>query len=163
MESQPRKPPLTLATGRRSRYECLSPASHEKRRLRRIKDLEAANRFNGRQKAYTDALSDKINTLEAEEAALMQTIHALTLQKVELEARLRLHQNCGKVVSRGDVRVNTYHAAEQAQHAAEQAQHIMSGVATEATYIDTLTDTQYFVDDYADLDSMLADVRHDYV
>lgn len=88
-----KKPALTLATGRRSKYEPLSPEEEHKRDVRRARNRAAAERVRISRLNVEQELQGQINTLEHQEKALLNNLQVLQYQKVNLETRLSTHAN----------------------------------------------------------------------
>jgi hypothetical protein len=94
---KPRKKPApTLATGRRSKYEMLSPEEEHKRDVRRARNRAAAERVRINRLNVEQELQGQINVLEDHEHKLRTHVQMLQNQKVQLEARLHTH---GKICS----------------------------------------------------------------
>ncbi|CAF2844982.1 unnamed protein product [Rotaria sp. Silwood2] len=90
---KPRKRPApTLATGRRSKYEKLSPAEQQKRDVRRARNRAAAERVRVSRLNIEQQLLEQINGLEQQEEKLLQNVQALQHQKLHLETRLFTHE-----------------------------------------------------------------------
>lgn len=87
-----KKPAPTLATGRRSRYELLSPEEEEKREIRRARNRAAAERVRLNRLGIQEDLQFQIDSLEQEEQNLRSQVQTLNSQKVDLEIRIQTHQ-----------------------------------------------------------------------
>jgi len=96
---KPRKKPApTLATGRRSKYEILTPDEEQKRNVRRARNRAAAERVRISRLNIEQQLQDQIDALEQEEEKLQQNVQTLQHQKLHLETRLFTHeQMCSNV------------------------------------------------------------------
>ena len=89
---KPRKKPApTLATGRRSKYEVLSPEEEHRRELRRARNRAAAERVRVNRLGVEQELLSQIDTLQVEENSLQNHVTTLQYQKQHLEARLGIH------------------------------------------------------------------------
>ena len=88
---QRKKPAPTLATGRRSRYELLTPEEEEKREIRRARNRAAAERVRLNRLGIQEDLQGQINNLERERQLLVTQVQKLHAQKFDLEARLQTH------------------------------------------------------------------------
>ncbi|CAF0986522.1 unnamed protein product [Adineta ricciae] len=90
---KPRKKPApTLATGRRSKYEVLSPEEEQKRNIRRARNRAAAERVRVSRLSVEQQLLNEISELESQEAKLSQDVQSLQHQKLHLETRLFTHE-----------------------------------------------------------------------
>lgn len=90
---KPRKKPApTLATGRRSKYEVLSPDEEHKRDVRRARNRAAAERVRISRLNIEQQLLDQIAALEKEEEELSSDVDTLQHQKLQLETRLFTHE-----------------------------------------------------------------------
>jgi len=90
---KPRKKPApTLATGRRSKYETLSPEEEEKRDIRRARNRAAAERVRISRLNVEQQLQGQIDILEDQEQQLSSNIEMLQNQKLHLETRLLTHK-----------------------------------------------------------------------
>lgn len=90
---KPRKKPApTLATGRRSKYEVLSPEEEHKRNIRRARNRAAAERVRVSRLSVEQQLLNQIAELESQEAKLSQNVQVLQHQKLHLETRLFTHE-----------------------------------------------------------------------
>lgn len=90
---KPRKRPApTLATGRRSKYEILTPAEEQKRNIRRARNRAAAERVRVNRLGVEQSLIDQINLLENEERQLTAEIGQLENQRIRLAAQIYTHQ-----------------------------------------------------------------------
>ncbi|CAF0986280.1 unnamed protein product [Adineta ricciae] len=90
---KPRKKPApTLATGRRSKYEVLSPEEEQKRNIRRARNRAAAERVRVSRLSVEQQLLNQIAELESQEAKLSQNVESLQHQKLHLETRLFTHE-----------------------------------------------------------------------
>ena len=90
---RPRKKPApTLATGRRSKYEILSPDEEQKRNLRRARNRAAAERVRISRLNIEQQLLNQIHELEQQQTKLMQNIQILENEKLHLESRLFTHE-----------------------------------------------------------------------
>ncbi|CAF4191740.1 unnamed protein product [Rotaria magnacalcarata] len=83
-----RKPAPTLATGRRSKYEILTPEEAHKRDIRRARNRAAAERVRINRLNVEQQLQGKIDELENQEQNLLDIIELLQSQKLQLEMRL---------------------------------------------------------------------------
>jgi hypothetical protein len=91
---KPRKKPApTLATGRRSKYEPLSPEEEQKREVRRARNRAAAERVRINRLNVEQELQGQIDTLEQQEKILLNNLQILEYQKLNLETRLSTHRN----------------------------------------------------------------------
>lgn len=101
---KPRKKPApTLATGRRSKYEVLSPEEEMKRDVRRARNRAAAERVRISRLNIEQQLLDQIAELEKEEQDLTTDVQALQHQKLHLETRLFTHeQMCSTMTNAND-------------------------------------------------------------
>lgn len=88
-----KKPALTLATGRRSKYESLSPEEEHKREVRRARNRAAAERVRLNRLSVEHELQGQIDTLEEQEKILLNNLQILQYQKLNLETRLLTHKN----------------------------------------------------------------------
>jgi hypothetical protein len=89
---KPRKKPApTLATGRRSKYEVLSPQEEQKRDIRRARNRAAAERVRLSRLNVEQQLQGQINVLEEQEQKLLNKVQMLHHQKLHLETRLFTH------------------------------------------------------------------------
>ena len=90
---KPRKKPApTLATGRRSKYEVLSPEEEMKRDIRRARNRAAAERVRVSRLNIEQQLLDEIAALEKQEQDLTTDVQTLQHQKLHLETRLFTHE-----------------------------------------------------------------------
>jgi hypothetical protein len=89
---QRRKPALTLATGRRSKYEVLSPNEEQKREIRRARNRAAAERVRINRLNIEQELQGQIDALEIQEQALSNKIETLQYHKLNLETRILTHE-----------------------------------------------------------------------
>ena len=90
---KPRKKPApTLATGRRSKYEVLSPEEEHKRDVRRARNRAAAERVRLSRLSVEQKLLDQIAALEQQEEKLSADVQTLQHQKLHLESRLFTHE-----------------------------------------------------------------------
>jgi hypothetical protein len=90
---KPRKKPApTLATGRRSKYEILSPEEEQKRDVRRARNRAAAERVRISRLNIEQQLLDQIAVLEQQEEELATDVQTLQHQKLHLETRLFTHE-----------------------------------------------------------------------
>ena len=87
-----KKPAPTLATGRRSKYEILSPEEEQKRNIRRARNRAAAERVRVSRLSVEQQLLNQIAELESQEAKLSQNVQSLQHQKLHLETRLFTHE-----------------------------------------------------------------------
>ena len=87
-----KKPALTLATGRRSKYESLTPEEEYKREVRRARNRAAAERVKISRLNVEQELQGQIDILEDEEKVLLNSLQMLQYQKLSLETRLQTHQ-----------------------------------------------------------------------
>lgn len=90
---QRKKPAPTLATGRRSKYEALSPEEEYKRNVRRERNRAAAERVRVSRLNIEQQLQDQIDTLETEEEQLLTNVQTLQYRKLQLETRIHSHGN----------------------------------------------------------------------
>jgi hypothetical protein len=97
---KPRKKPApTLATGRRSKYEMLSPEEEHKRDVRRARNRAAAERVRINRLNVEQELHGQINALEDREHKLLAHVQMLRNQKLTLETRLQTHGNlCSSIL-----------------------------------------------------------------
>lgn len=90
---KPRKKPApTLATGRRSKYEVLSPDEHRKRDARRARNRAAAERVRLSRLNVEQQLQAQIDALKTEEEKLSFHIQMLQDHKLRLETRIFTHK-----------------------------------------------------------------------
>lgn len=90
---KPRKKPApTLATGRRSKYETLSPEDEQKRELRRARNRAAAERVRINRLGVEQNLKNQIDVLQQEEKQLLVNIDNLQREKLKLESRILTHE-----------------------------------------------------------------------
>jgi hypothetical protein len=90
---KPRKKPApTLATGRRSKYEPLSPEEEYKREVRRARNRAAAERVRISRLNVEQELQGQIDALEEEETRLLNNLQMLQYEKLNLETRLSTHE-----------------------------------------------------------------------
>jgi len=90
---KPRKKPApTLATGRRSKYEILSPEEERKRNVRRARNRAAAERVRVSRLNIEQQLLEQIDALEKQEEKLFSDVQTLQHQKLHLETRLFTHE-----------------------------------------------------------------------
>jgi hypothetical protein len=90
---KPRKKPApTLATGRRSKYEILSPEEEQKRHVRRARNRAAAERVRISRLNIEQQLLEQIGALEKQEEQLVNDVQTLQHQKLHLETRLFTHE-----------------------------------------------------------------------
>ncbi|CAF0783764.1 unnamed protein product [Rotaria sp. Silwood1] len=87
-----KKPAPTLATGRRSKYEILSPEEEQKRDIRRARNRAAADRVRISRLCVEQQLQDQIDTLEEQEQKLLNDVQRLQYQKLQLETRVFTHE-----------------------------------------------------------------------
>jgi len=86
---KPRKKPApTLATGRRSKYEVLSPEEEQKRDVRRARNRAAAERVRLSRLNVEQQLQGQIDVLEVQEQKLLNKVQMLQYKKLNLETRL---------------------------------------------------------------------------
>ncbi|CAF0997386.1 unnamed protein product [Adineta steineri] len=89
---KPRKKPApTLATGRRSKYETLSPEEEQKRDLRRARNRAAAERVRINRLTVEQQLQGQIDALEQQEENLSSHVDMLEQHKLRLETRILTH------------------------------------------------------------------------
>lgn len=88
---QRKKPAPTLATGRRSKYETLSPEEEYKRNIRRERNRAAAERVRLSRLSIEQQLQGQIDTLQNEEERLLNNVQELRHRKLQLETRLTTH------------------------------------------------------------------------
>jgi hypothetical protein len=102
---KPRKKPApTLATGRRSKYEVLSPEEERKRNVRRARNRAAAERVRISRLNIEQQLLDQIEILEKQEEKLLNNVQTLQHQKLHLETRLFTHeQMCSNMTVSNDL------------------------------------------------------------
>lgn len=90
---KPRKRPApTLATGRRSKYEILTPEEEQKRNIRRARNRAAAERVRINRLAIEQQLHNQIASLEQEGQKLLANVLELENQKILLETRIFTHE-----------------------------------------------------------------------
>jgi len=90
---KPRKKPApTLATGRRSKYEILTPEEEHKRDVRRARNRAAAERVRISRLNVEQDLQGQINSLEEQEQQLINNVQMLQHQKLHLQTRLFTHE-----------------------------------------------------------------------
>jgi hypothetical protein len=96
---KPRKKPApTLATGRRSKYEILTPDEEQKRNVRRARNRAAAERVRVSRLNIEQQLLDQIEALEQQEEKLSNNVQTLQHRKLNLETRLFTHeQMCSSI------------------------------------------------------------------
>ncbi|CAF2711051.1 unnamed protein product [Rotaria sp. Silwood2] len=87
-----KNPAPTLATGRRSKYEILSPEEEQKRDIRRARNRAAAERVRISRLCVEQQLQDQIDGLEEQEHKLLNDIKMLQYQKLQLETRALTHE-----------------------------------------------------------------------
>lgn len=87
-----RKPAPTLSTGRRSKYEILTPDEDQKRDVRRSRNRAAAERVRINRLNIEQQLQNQINQLEIQEKQLHHVIQMLQNQKVHLQSRVFTHE-----------------------------------------------------------------------
>lgn len=85
---QRKKPAPTLATGRRSKYETLSPEEEHKRNIRRERNRAAAERVRLSRLSIEQQLQGQIDTLQDEEERLLNNVQELRYRKLQLETRI---------------------------------------------------------------------------
>ncbi|CAF1003128.1 unnamed protein product [Didymodactylos carnosus] len=91
---RPRKNPApTLATGRRSKYDILSPEEEHKRQIRRARNRAAAEKVRIRRLSIEERLKKQIRDLEQQSNSLINNINVLEDQKLQLESRLITHEH----------------------------------------------------------------------
>jgi hypothetical protein len=102
---KPRKKPApTLATGRRSKYEILTPEEEHKRNVRRARNRAAAERVRISRLNIEQQLLDQIDALERQEEKLLSDVQTLQHQKLHLETRLYTHeQMCSNMTVSNDL------------------------------------------------------------
>ena len=112
---KPRKRPApTLATGRRSKYEVLTPEEEHKRLVRRARNRAAAERVRISRLAIEQQLQEQIDQLERQSEALEHNVQMLQNQKLNLETRVFTHQqtcanmNSSNVVSTSEIDLTSY-------------------------------------------------------
>jgi hypothetical protein len=109
---KPRKRPApTLATGRRSKYEVLTPDEEQKRRLRRARNRAAAERVRISRLDIEKQLQEQIEQLEKNEQQLSLDVQQLQNQKLRLETRLFTHErmcSTSRVLSTSDIDLSSY-------------------------------------------------------
>ena len=88
---QRKKPAPTLATGRRSKYEALTPEEEYKRNVRRERNRAAAERVRVSRLNIEQQLQDQIDTLQTEEEQLLNNVQRLQYRKHQLETRIHSH------------------------------------------------------------------------
>ncbi|CAF0727444.1 unnamed protein product [Adineta ricciae] len=90
---KPRKKPApTLATGRRSKYETLTPEEEHKRELRRARNRAAAERVRLNRLSVEQDLQGQIDALEHQEQNLHMNIQMLETHKLNLQTRISTHE-----------------------------------------------------------------------
>ena len=90
---RPRKRPApTLATGRRSKYEILTPEEEQKRNVRRARNRAAAERVRINRLTIEQELQEQIAALEQQEKNLSANVLELENQKILLETRIFTHE-----------------------------------------------------------------------
>jgi len=87
-----RKPAPTLATGRRSKYEALTPEEEHKREMRRARNRAAAERVRISRLNVEQDLQGQIDALEYQEQKLHMNIQMLENHKLQLQSRLSTHE-----------------------------------------------------------------------
>jgi hypothetical protein len=87
-----KKPAPTLSTGRRSRYEVLSPEEEYKRDVRRALNRAAADRVRINRLNVEQELQGQIDALEEQEKVLLNNVQVFQSQKLHLETRLTTHE-----------------------------------------------------------------------
>ncbi|CAF0865167.1 unnamed protein product [Rotaria sordida] len=87
-----KKPAPTLATGRRSKYEILSPEEEHKRDIRRARNRVAAERVRVSRLCVEQQLQGQIDALQEQEQKLLNHIEILQSQKLNLETRVFTHE-----------------------------------------------------------------------
>ena len=91
---KPRKKPApTLATGRRSKYEILTPDEERKRNVRRARNRAAAERVRISRLNIEQQLQNQIDALEQQEQQLSADVRTLEHQKLHLQTRLLTHEH----------------------------------------------------------------------
>ncbi|UJR33531.1 hypothetical protein I4U23_020975 [Adineta vaga] len=91
---KPRKKPApTLATGRRSKYETLTPDEEQKRELRRARNRAAAERVRISRLNVEQDLQGQIDALEDQEQKLYMNIQMLEDHKFQLQTHLVTHDS----------------------------------------------------------------------
>ncbi|CAF1219913.1 unnamed protein product [Didymodactylos carnosus] len=90
---RPRKNPApTLATGRRSKYEILSPDQEQKRQIRRARNRAAAEKVRVRRLGIEEQLTKEIKDLEQQKSYLVNNINELENKKLLLQTRFMTHE-----------------------------------------------------------------------
>lgn len=85
---QRKKPAPTLATGRRSKYEMLTPDEEYKRNVRRERNRAAAERVRLSRLNIEQQLQDQIDELQNKEEQLLNNVQTLRYRKLQLETRI---------------------------------------------------------------------------
>ena len=89
---RPRKNPApTLASGRKSKYISLNPDEERKRDIRRTRNRQAAEKCKLKRNEIEDKLELTLNTLRAEQAALLKEREALQAKKLSYESAYNKH------------------------------------------------------------------------
>jgi hypothetical protein len=89
-----KKPAPTLATGRRSRYEILTPDEEKKRDIRRARNRAAAERVRLHRLGIEEDLKGEIEQLQAQEDQLHTDVQHLQYRKLELQQKLIEPYSC---------------------------------------------------------------------
>ena len=89
---QRNKPALTLSTGRRSKYETLTPEEDQKRIIRRARNRQAAERVRINRLNIEQQLQNQIHQLELKEQQLNHIIQRLHQRKLQLQSRVFTHE-----------------------------------------------------------------------
>ena len=87
-----RKPAPTLATGRRSKYEILTPEEERKRDVRRARNRAAAERVRLSRLEIENELQRQLHDLEEQERQLLLGVEGLQQQKLDLQTRIQTHR-----------------------------------------------------------------------
>jgi hypothetical protein len=159
---KPRKKPApTLATGRRSKYETLSPEEEEKRDIRRARNRAAAERVRISRLNVEQQLQGQIDTLEDQEQQLSNNIQMLQNEKLHLETRLLTHKKICSTMTVSNVLDNLPPAftsnntpvLEQVSELNfdELFSHSSSSVQIQQNYTSNLLTTMMSGDDFDDL------------
>jgi hypothetical protein len=105
---KPRKKPApTLATGRRSKYEVLSPEEEQRRNIRRSRNRVAADRVRINRLNIEQDLQGQIDVLKEKEQKLLVDLQTLHHQKINLETRLLTHEKLCSPVTTPTTTVNS--------------------------------------------------------
>lgn len=117
---KPRKRPApTLATGRRSKYETLSPEEEAKRDVRRRRNREAAERVRLNRLAVEQQLQEQIDILQRNNDMLETHVQNLENSKLQLQTRLETHRqycptmNCSEQAQPMMINTNFFESNQQ--------------------------------------------------